>query len=130
MNSTACDICGADLRIGDYPFCKGNPANHQRGSGIAVPDDIPGGVLIENGLCHADGRPRRFYSRSEIERAAKEQGLVNMVRHVPASKDSDKSPHTIDWSKGSIDPQTLENVRVLLSRPTIILIVGSRDLAR
>lgn len=25
-----CDYCGAELHVGDYPFCRGNPAVHER----------------------------------------------------------------------------------------------------
>lgn len=45
-----------------------------------IPDEIPGGVLIENGLCNADGSPRRYYSKSEIEREAKKRGYTNYVQ--------------------------------------------------
>lgn len=24
-----CELCGTFLRVGDWPFCSGNPANHQ-----------------------------------------------------------------------------------------------------
>ena len=33
-------------------------------------DDIPGGQLVEHGICHDDGTPRRCYSQSEIRRRA------------------------------------------------------------
>ena len=49
-----------------------------RSGGVAptiFPDDIPGGMLIEHGLCHADGTPRRFDSRSSIRAEAAARGL-------------------------------------------------------
>jgi hypothetical protein len=39
-----------------------------------------------------------------------------MVRHVSVPG-TDRSPHTVDWSAGSIDAVTLENARILVSRP-------------
>ena len=65
-------------------------------SAVVHGDDIPGGVLMYNGVCNDDGSPRRFYSKSEIARAAKEKGLHNHVEHIP-EKGSDKSKHTTRW---------------------------------
>jgi hypothetical protein len=59
-------------------------------------DDIPGGIEIRNGICHADGSPRRFYSKSEIRRAEIANNVVNVVRHVP-TPGSDKSRFTSRW---------------------------------
>ena len=39
-----------------------------------IGDDIPGGLLIEHGICNADGTPRRFYSKKEIRDTARKQG--------------------------------------------------------
>lgn len=39
-------------------------------------DDIPGGIWIEHGICHADGSPKKYYSKSEMTKAAKAAGLV------------------------------------------------------
>lgn len=61
-------------------------------------DDIPGGIEIRHGLCNPDGSPRRFYSKSEMAKAAKEAGLVNLVDHRPDPRSgSDKSKHTSRW---------------------------------
>jgi hypothetical protein len=93
---TICDKCGAELRIGSFPFCKGNPADHTPGTSAAIGDDIPGGIEIDHGICNADGTPRRFYSKSEMNKAARAAGLIPFVRHV-GSKGSDKSPFTSRW---------------------------------
>lgn len=55
-----------------------------------VPDSIPGGLLIQNGLVDAAGRPRRFYSRTDIKRACNEYGLTWM-------HDTPK-PYKVAWS--------------------------------
>lgn len=37
-------------------------------------DDIPGGLEIRHGICNPDGSPRKYYSKSEIRKAANESG--------------------------------------------------------
>ena len=75
-------------------------------SSASVRDDlIPGGVLITNGLCWPDGSPRRFDSKLEMQRAAKDAGLENTVRHMPL-KGSDKAPHTKRWDAPPADVVT------------------------
>ena len=53
-------------------------------------------VWIKHGLCHEDGSPRRFTSKSEIARVAKERNLYNRVEHV-TTKDTDKNKNTQRW---------------------------------
>lgn len=83
---TNCEKCGHEMQVGEYPFCP-----HGRGTGVVVGDDIPGGVLIEHGLCNEDGSPRRYYTKSEMKAEADRRGLRNVVRHI------DGSPHTSRW---------------------------------
>lgn len=93
----------------------------------AAEDAIPGGLWLENYGPH----PIKVYSHTERRRllkvgmdgktrrdktTGKPYQLAEMVRHVGVPG-SDRSPHTVDWSKGSIDAVTLENARVLVSRP-------------
>ncbi len=68
-----------------------------KASAGVIGDEIPGGVEIRHGLCNEDGTPRRYYSHSEIKAEAARRGLVNMVRHVPDNRNSDKSKHTTKW---------------------------------
>lgn len=86
-----CSKCNKELTVGEWPFCP-----HGQGKTNVIGDDIPGGVLIYHGLCNEDGSPRRYYSKSEMEKEAKRRGLVNMVRHVTAPG-TDKSKHTKKW---------------------------------
>lgn len=65
-------------------------------SAAVISDGIPGGVEMKHGLCNEDGSPRRYYSKSDINREAKARGLVNYVVHQPP-KGTDKSPHTSRW---------------------------------
>lgn len=86
-----CERCGYEIRVGDFPFCKGQAADHVGGHYGVIPDDLPGGVLIAHGLCHPDGTPRRFDSKSAIEKAAKVAGLMPFVRHT------DNDEHVSRW---------------------------------
>ena len=66
------------LEAGTYPACTTCGALMERlwtSTASAVGDDIPGGLTIEHGVCHADGTPRTFYTKSSIAKAAKEKGL-------------------------------------------------------
>ena len=65
-------------------------------AGSVQDDSIPGGLLIYNTLCYADGTPRRFDSYTELNRAAEAAGVHNHVEHIGA-KGSDKSKHTTRW---------------------------------
>lgn len=95
MTPILCDRCGAELKVGDYPFCS-ETRDHSPATTNVITDDIPGGIDIRHGLCWPDGTPRRFYSKSDIAKAAKEKGLINRVEHVP-TPGSDKSPVTKPW---------------------------------
>jgi hypothetical protein len=65
---------------------------------------------------HNLGRePVHIRSKAERRRLMSERGLTEFIRHTPVPG-TDKSPHTTDWSKGSIDAYTLEAARVLVSR--------------
>ena len=66
---------------------------HLGTSAGVVDDSIPGGLYIENALCHSDGTPRRFDSRTELRRAEKAAGYTNYVVHQ-GGKGSDRSKHT------------------------------------
>lgn len=92
MEKTACEKCGVPYGIGDWPFCPHEGVVSYNVQG----DEIPGGIEIRHGLVNTDGSPRKFYSKSEIAKAAKEAGLTNVVRHV-GEPGTDKSKHTVRW---------------------------------
>ena len=54
-------------------------------------------VYIKHALCHSDGSPRRFRSKTELRKAEQKAGVRNVVRHVGA-QGSDKSKHTQRWT--------------------------------
>jgi len=102
---TLCEKCGHLMQMGEWPFCP-----HGFGSHTAIGDEMD--ELIEN---NGTRFAIRFTSKQMLREHTRAHGLEPFVRHRPLPG-SDKSPHTVDWSKGSIDAQTLENARVLLSR--------------
>lgn len=68
------------LKIGERPPCPTcGSATETLWLPTSVPnivgDEIPGGIEIRHGICNDDGTPRRFYSRSDIAKAAKAKGL-------------------------------------------------------
>jgi hypothetical protein len=70
-----------------------------KGQGTNInPDDIPGGLAMRHGVCHEDGTPRVFYSRSAIRAALKAKGYVwgVDVKHV-GKPGSDKHPDSVRW---------------------------------
>ena len=101
---TARVMCGACLRsyaIGDWPFCP-----HGRGAAPVIADTIIGGQVIET----LDHEEMTFYSQKAIRDAADARGL--------RIKDAWAGPHDTqltNWA-AAIDPQTLENARILVSR--------------
>jgi hypothetical protein len=50
-------------------------------------DSIPGGMMIKHGLCHADGTPRRYDSKTEIFAEAAKRGLCQSG-NTPFGKES------------------------------------------
>jgi hypothetical protein len=95
-----CEKCNAELRVSDWPWCP-----HGRSAIAAHPDDVPGGFVVENGF----STPQKFYSKKAHIEALEANG--NML--APRWVENDR--HLTKWD-AAIDPKTLENVTVLLSR--------------
>lgn len=66
-----------------------------RASGAVIGDECD--VHVRHGLCWPDGTPRRFESKSEMKKVAKQTGWTNLVEHKPDSRDGDSSKHTSRW---------------------------------
>lgn len=72
-----CDKCGHDIQLGEFPFCKGDAADHGSVTRFSViGDDIPGGMLVPHAICHPDGTPKRYYTKSSMAAAARAKGWV------------------------------------------------------
>ena len=89
---TTCDRCYRDTSVGEHGLFK-CPLEPRRANAI-IGDECD--VWIQHGICHDDGSPRHYTSKSEMARVAKEKGLVNLVKHV-GSNGTDKSKHTSRW---------------------------------
>ncbi len=80
-----CESCGGDtlsltiFKVEGTPklICKPCLAQ-EKGATVqahfVIGDDIPGGVDIKHGVCHEDGTPRKYYSKSSIREAAYNAG--------------------------------------------------------
>lgn len=99
-----CPKCGVrkhDLYLksdATYPTCECGTQMEWLPSagGTVIGDDIPGGYDVRHGLCHADGSPRRYYSRSEMRKEAEKRGLVNHVeRGASDKKDYDRATRKV-----------------------------------
>lgn len=77
---------------------------------IAV-DEIPGGMVLENYGPH----PVKVYSHTERRALALKNGVELKERFSPMPG-TDIDPAGIPNPKGYMDPQTLENAKILLSR--------------
>lgn len=78
-----CDVCPPDDLLGGPHLIRlflptSSPTIHG--------DSIPGGIEIKHGICHADGTPKKYYSHSEIHKAAKAKGYVNQPERGVADK--------------------------------------------
>lgn len=102
----ACEQCGVVIRVGMHWQCP-----HEPYRGVAFADDIPGGLTVEN----YGPQPMTFYSHSARRRYMAENGLHETERFSPMPG-TDKDPMGVQNPKGYMDPQTLDNARVLLSR--------------
>lgn len=63
-------------------------------------DDIPGGIEIRHGLVDENGNPRKFYSLTEIKRAANEAGLK-------IGGDTPGKPYPVQWSGIKKEPEKI-----------------------
>ena len=85
-----CELCGEELVIGSWPFCRDGHA--PSANYTVIGDEIVGGFVQE----HFGVEPETFYSKREMSRRAKELGLVPFVRHV-GEEGTDKSTKTSRW---------------------------------
>lgn len=93
----ACEQCGKTPRV--VPWTQAAHEGVRVQAAKVIGDDIPGGLLIEHGICADDGTPIRYYSKTDIRRAAKSKGLIwggDEARHITAPKmGTDKNPNTV-----------------------------------
>ena len=78
------------------------PQQFDRAPGL-VTDDIPGGVEIRHGIMNDDGTPKRYYSKTDIKRAANEKGLV-------WGDDTPGKPYKVKWSGRKQEPEVVKPI--------------------
>ena len=106
------------VRSGDTPNCPDcgqstcSAKSERPQSHFVHGDDIPGGMVLENLGRH----PIKVYSHTERKQAMLKAGLELREKFSPMPG-TDLDPAGIPNPKGYMDPQTLENARILLSRP-------------
>jgi hypothetical protein len=107
------------VRAGDLVSCPecgllsrstkaGQPQSH-----FVHGDEIPGGMTLEN----YGQQPITVYSHTERKQAMLKAGLELKEKFSPMPG-TDIDPAGIPNPKGYMDPYTLENARILLSRPS------------
>lgn len=94
-------------------FCRPchSTVKYSRPTTAVFRDDIPGGLTVEN----YGPKPITFYSHTERRAYMARQGLYERETFAPMPG-TDKDPQGIPNPKGYMDPQTLENARILVSR--------------
>ena len=97
MADSVCDTCGAVLHVGDWFACP-----HGRAHSSVISDEIPGGMVVENGF----PEPIRVFSHSEHRRLLAERGL-----EIRAKWAGEHDRHLTRW-----DTVDLEGAAVLVTR--------------
>lgn len=100
-----CERCFGTLAIGDHGLglC---PLESRRGAAGVIDDTLPGGARwIEN----MGDAPVWIETKTQFQQECAARGIEPMVRHVEGDQ------HVQAWT--GMDAQTLENARVLVSRP-------------
>lgn len=82
-----CPTCGGSL---DESYGQGGK------SATVIGDEMD--LMVPHGVCHDDGSPKRFTSKSALRAELKAAGLEPFVRHMPP-KGSDKSKFTTRWGE-------------------------------
>ena len=95
----ACERCFGRLDRGEHGVYK-CPYEPRPPMYVVRPDDIPGGLVIEHGLCNEDGTPRTYYSHSEITRECARRGLVRWTDIYTEDKTKDARVR-MDWYRSS-----------------------------
>lgn len=105
-----CDRCFKTRSDGEHGvgLC---PLQPRHLASAIITDDIPGGVTYENYGPH----PVTFYSHTERRAYMEAHGLTQAERWCP-TPGTDRDPAGIMPNGRYIDPQTMENATVLLSR--------------
>jgi DNA-directed RNA polymerase subunit RPC12/RpoP len=103
-----CSSCGKEflnIDVEVYPTCSCGSQTvwlPKPGAGAVDQDTIEGGVMIAHGICNPDGSPKRYDSKSEIQKALKAAGMENHVVRGNESKKQYDRMTSGDARKGCI----------------------------
>lgn len=104
-----CLACGKIREVGDWPDCPhGQKTEHHA---EYFPDEIPGGMMIENGVPH----PVKVYSHSELRALRAKGGYVVKEKFCP-TPGTDIDPAGVANPKGYQDAYTLQAGAALMLR--------------
>lgn len=106
-----CLACGRKRRDGDWPGCPHGLLSGDETRSSYVPDEIPGGIIIEN----AGPEPLRFDSYTEMNAHFAAVGLQRKEKFSPIPG-TDKDPAGVVDSRKYMDAQTLANGAALILR--------------
>ena len=95
--TSRCPVCGEELTTGTWPWCP-----HPKGVNNVEQDTVEGGFTVENGFA----TPQTFYSKQEHRAALAANGFEICAKPKRAER--------------TIDAQTLENARILVSRANTV----------
>jgi hypothetical protein len=120
-----CERCHEPTTQGEHGLWKCPLLSMRRRSAAVWQDSIEGGIEITNGICNADGTPRRYYSKTEMREAMRAKGIVpyhDVFTEGGNQTLADARSHS-EWLKSS-ESQKLRAERVEMRR------AGRPDLAR
>jgi hypothetical protein len=86
-----CETCHGEIRVGDWPYCHGDPSAHTPPSLVVVDD------TIDFWQQNFGPEPEHFTSKQKMAKRAEQLGLRPFVRHIgkPGSDRSDKTQRFI-----------------------------------
>ena len=86
------------------PVCQEPTETYWSGVKVnVIGDDIPGGIEIKHAICWPDGTPKKYYSKSEIKKAAADAGYTmadetpKMPSHVADRKWKEAEAKGRNW---------------------------------
>lgn len=103
--SDACEKCGHEFQIGDFPFCNG-PGSHMRAVAAVHQDTVEGGFWAENGFKY----PRYFESRKAHRDALAAEGKEIAAKWVPGDK------HLTRWDSVDLEGAAALTMRGMQAR--------------
>lgn len=107
-----CENCGAELEVGDYPFCPhGRSKPRVDGLSSYVQDEIPGGMVLNN----TGPVPVTVGSYTEMNQLFESKKLTRLEKYVP-TPGTNKDPSGVVDSRKYMDPTTLQNGAALILR--------------